>query len=103
SRSRHTRCYRDWSSDVCSSDLFSRLLAYLWRALQITGWRGARGQPKRAEEVSSHARQNEQAALIGPFRGDPNRAQSRQGVLRTEIGRASCRARVQRTAVATVA
>src|SRR5207245_7512222 len=21
SRSRHTRCYRDWSSDVCSSDL----------------------------------------------------------------------------------
>src|SRR5207245_7720348 len=23
SRRRHTRCYRDWSSDVCSSDLFS--------------------------------------------------------------------------------
>src|SRR5207245_5718956 len=23
---RHTRCYRDWSSDVCSSDLGSRLL-----------------------------------------------------------------------------
>src|SRR5207245_4727161 len=22
-RRRHTRCYRDWSSDVCSSDLFS--------------------------------------------------------------------------------
>src|SRR5207245_3720570 len=22
SRSRHTRCYRDWSSDVCSSDLY---------------------------------------------------------------------------------
>src|SRR5207245_5512916 len=22
SRIRHTRCYRDWSSDVCSSDLF---------------------------------------------------------------------------------
>src|SRR5438128_2888850 len=22
SRRRHTRCYRDWSSDVCSSDLF---------------------------------------------------------------------------------
>src|SRR5207245_7227331 len=21
-RRRHTRCYRDWSSDVCSSDLF---------------------------------------------------------------------------------
>src|SRR5215813_14876306 len=26
SRSRHTRCGRDWSSDVCSSDLGSRAL-----------------------------------------------------------------------------
>src|SRR6266542_5868911 len=25
SRIRHTRCYRDWSSDVCSSDLSSLL------------------------------------------------------------------------------
>src|SRR6266542_1889693 len=25
SRRRHTRCYRDWSSDVCSSDLESGL------------------------------------------------------------------------------
>src|SRR5207245_8166342 len=24
SRRRHTRCYRDWSSDVCSSDLISK-------------------------------------------------------------------------------
>src|SRR2546429_6910292 len=24
SRRRHTRCSRDWSSDVCSSDLFTR-------------------------------------------------------------------------------
>src|SRR5207245_5213655 len=24
SRRRHTRCYRDWSSDVCSSDLCDR-------------------------------------------------------------------------------
>src|SRR6266542_6531618 len=26
SRRRHTRCYRDWSSDVCSSDLEAELL-----------------------------------------------------------------------------
>src|SRR5208282_4506590 len=26
SRRRHTRCYRDWSSDVCSSDLYARYL-----------------------------------------------------------------------------
>src|SRR5207245_8054750 len=37
SRRRHTRCYRDWSSDVCSSDLQSRQLtnrdpaSKLWR------------------------------------------------------------------------
>src|SRR5438128_9441128 len=34
SRRRHTRCYRDWSSDVCSSDLFE---------LDLVG--GLRGRP----------------------------------------------------------
>src|SRR5438128_12273174 len=39
SRRRHTRCYRDWSSDVCSSDLgwgepvFDRLEADLAKAM----------------------------------------------------------------------
>src|SRR6266542_1767200 len=28
SRRRHTRCYRDWSSDVCSSDLASHTLSF---------------------------------------------------------------------------
>src|SRR5271169_4728233 len=28
SRRRHTRCYRDWSSDVCSSDLLTRRQIY---------------------------------------------------------------------------
>src|SRR5207245_5577527 len=27
SRRRHTRCYRDWSSDVCSSDLYVAFVA----------------------------------------------------------------------------
>src|SRR6266852_4870397 len=30
SRRRHTRCYRDWSSDVCSSDLAVAGLGSLW-------------------------------------------------------------------------
>src|SRR3989337_883975 len=35
SRSRHTRCYRDWSSDVCSSDLDQALDAYgIWMGLE---------------------------------------------------------------------
>src|SRR5207245_2099301 len=30
SRRRHTRCYRDWSSDVCSSDLRERPVGGIW-------------------------------------------------------------------------
>src|SRR3989337_2405151 len=43
SRRRHTSCYRDWSSDVCSSDLpfrsptaMKRLLRYFVQGLVIT-------------------------------------------------------------------
>src|SRR2546422_1711867 len=31
SRRRHTRCSRDWSSDVCSSDLQSILMGGYWQ------------------------------------------------------------------------
>src|SRR5207245_4049542 len=43
SRRRHTRCYRDWSSDVCSSDLFAvikdvpKTLVY-----ELARWRNGR-------------------------------------------------------------
>src|SRR5207245_7864694 len=41
SRRRHTRCYRDWSSDVCSSDLSRwRNTTRFWR------WRRSRGSRK---------------------------------------------------------
>src|SRR5438128_10211528 len=35
SRRRHTRCYRDWSSDVCSSDLHSDSVATLTEWLKL--------------------------------------------------------------------
>src|SRR5207245_7467772 len=35
SRRRHTRCYRDWSSDVCSSDLKGHTRADGFAALEI--------------------------------------------------------------------
>src|SRR2546422_1819057 len=45
SRRRHTRCSRDWSSDVCSSDLFS---AYYNEALgstcQVTAYDRLKGR-----------------------------------------------------------
>src|SRR5690349_24598571 len=66
SRRRHTRSLRDWSSDVCSSDLDGR-----------------------AGRVAGHGR---------PARGDdrPRRHDRR----REEIGRASCRERVEIAVVA---
>src|SRR5690554_7852693 len=37
SRRRHTRCGRDWSSDVCSSDLLRRLLIAFQHGLRQLG------------------------------------------------------------------
>src|SRR3712207_7042690 len=77
SRRRHTRYWRDWSSDVCSSDLDLPALRGLRdRRGQLRG-RGRPGQP--AADLSPAARQ-EPAAGRGPGR---------------EIGRASCRERVE--------
>src|SRR5207245_4053609 len=36
---RHTRCYRDWSSDVCSSDLFDVLVQLVIAAITTEPWR----------------------------------------------------------------
>src|SRR5207245_8755066 len=40
SRIRHTRCYRDWSSDVCSSDLRRSIVAFqpLGVVLAVMPW-----------------------------------------------------------------
>src|SRR5207245_3826097 len=38
---RHTRCYRDWSSDVCSSDLVARNLLDFVEAWQVAPALGA--------------------------------------------------------------
>src|SRR5207245_5530653 len=44
SRRRHTRCYRDWSSDVCSSDL-GNMTAGPSIASFVAGWSGPRTRP----------------------------------------------------------
>src|SRR5207245_5510267 len=38
SRRRHTRCYRDWSSDVCSSDLAEDLLNAAQKDRSLQFW-----------------------------------------------------------------
>src|SRR5207245_11073744 len=75
SRRRHTRCYRDWSSDVCSSDLPFDVSSTVRRRMRQ--WLGAE---RRGEKQD--AQRNTQ--------GD-------QEWLRVQIGRASCRERVEVT------
>src|SRR5687768_18315647 len=42
SRRRHTRCSRDWSSDVCSSDLTTARAERRWRRLALGSCPGGR-------------------------------------------------------------
>src|SRR5207245_6307536 len=57
SRRRHTRCYRDWSSDVCSSDLdfpqrVSGALSYkAWRPFLPSFWQDVTDLAKRTKRV----------------------------------------------------
>src|SRR5947199_7551649 len=88
SRRRHTRCLSDWSSDVCSSDLYrlsSERVGDLWAAVRDVAVRHVAevnqladeylGEREGVEHVSAEELRERLA------RGD-------------EIGRASCRERV---------
>src|SRR5206468_4737084 len=76
SRRRHTRSDRDWSSDVCSSDLERRAQTLL------------RGEDREATKVSTSAHDRESDLVSGPLEA------GRRGA-HLEIGRASCRERVE--------
>src|SRR5690606_39926374 len=95
SRSRHTSFSRDWSSDVCSSDLTERLLAI---AEQVKGaakddsaklaWRGTAEHPAPVEARLSHALVH---GITDFITADTEECWQ-------QIGRASCRDRVTMTA-----
>src|SRR5207245_3039323 len=82
SRRRHTRCYRDWSSDVCSSDLFLP----------------ERGRRVRERDGSLRAFDRERKDRVSvrfDFRNrDEKPAFERVREELRQIGRASCRERV---------
>src|SRR2546429_4842411 len=83
SRRRHTRCSRDWSSDVCSSDLVGAA-----RAVGVRRVLGRRPRGPVAEgPLPARDRAVGIAALVGEAAGEPVAAGR-------EIGRASCRERV---------
>src|SRR5206468_6319094 len=50
SRRRHTRCDRDWSSDVCSSDLHAEGHAALFKPVVPTRIGEVGGPPVRSEQ-----------------------------------------------------
>src|SRR5690606_39723422 len=88
SRRRHTRFSRDWSSDVCSSDLvFGDLPKHLWDLLA--------GREEGGTSASSDLRTGASAfpacVPYGKFR--LSRQRGYQGSWE-KIGRASCRERV---------
>src|SRR5207249_7230360 len=94
SRRRHTRSKRDWSSDVCSSDLAFEGPWPAYRTLNVPRWTRAWPSekfyhvvysvpPERSEEAARLAMERHAAAVYITERGGP------------KIGRASCRERVE--------
>src|SRR5207249_9092664 len=91
SRRRHTRSKRDWSSDVCSSDL--TILADLKnREFEL---QHAVSDEEAAEVVRRGIKRRREAAeqYTAAGRADRAEAELAEGKALEEIGRASCRER----------
>src|SRR5207245_6770891 len=93
-RRRHTRCYRDWSSDVCSSDLLQT-----WALRWLDPNEGAAADSDGLGAYIHSVTAPEHDATATTFAVDFGSAPVR-GVLElltvlrdSEIGRASCRGR----------
>src|SRR5205814_6658796 len=94
SRRRHTRCLSDWSSDVCSSDLsfFSPstqtwLFIVLYLGCFALLFLRRRAHPESRAAIGAGAAILGTAALLGGL--------LLSGRIALEIGRASCRERVE--------
>src|SRR5262245_63294262 len=83
SRRRHTRCLSDWSSDVCSSDLFAAVtITSLSMLFSTIPFKSSRPSCGRAEHDPVDSRPESRRSLH-PL----------EVPLDSEIGRASCRER----------
>src|SRR5207245_6064250 len=92
----HTRCYRDWSSDVCSSDLFHHpraleLAEKLGLAFQLTN---ILRDVRRDYEIGRVYLPQATLHLYGCRPSDLGQGNLRPA-LREEIGRPSCRERAE--------
>src|SRR5690606_41052740 len=91
SRRRHTRFSRDWSSDVCSSDLNHHPPA----TVAGPGGTARRAAPAPGKTPSASARTTTSPGETDSLRRTPRRSREP-----AEIGRASCRERVEIAVVA---
>src|SRR5437867_6761122 len=89
SRRRHTRSYGDWSSDVCSSDLQVGVLED-----EVLRDHAAHGEREDVDQVEVERLDEGVGVIGGLFDGAGNTSCGG-----TEIGRASCRERVERSVV----
>src|SRR5207245_6763848 len=91
SRRRHTRCYRDWSSDVCSSDLKTRDVTELLvdAELPLGPIEAVATYHDACHLVHGQKIRREPRALLGRIPG-----LRFVDLPESEIGRASCRERV---------
>src|SRR6266852_8581224 len=81
SRRRHTRCYRDWSSDVCSSDLNRmREIIQLVRAIELALFRigGIENRLRRVRAQSDPAQPTVHVSAVIKQRAAQRRADERQ-------------------------
>src|SRR3712207_7681472 len=82
SRRRHTSYWRDWSSDVCSSDLPVENVSTLKRAIEWARW-SIRGLPVRAPQAcntgaaranpTNNSAQNICTSIVKPVRSEERR------------------------------
>src|SRR5207249_8272045 len=78
SRRRHTRSKRDWSSDVCSSDLYKQLAARYRKMLQsLEKNKSAAQSPRVQEELARLAKEHQRIRDIDFF-GAPSGAEVRR-------------------------
>src|SRR3989337_2710562 len=76
SRRRHTRCYRDWSSDVCSSDLHDASDLWGMRVFAVTQ---KLGQNNNKRNVLCIGPAGENLSRIASIMNDRERALARGG------------------------
>src|SRR5262249_57115548 len=94
SRRRHTRLVSDWSSDVCSSDLAAPILPKLGRRCGRPGAQTGKGGESfllLREAPDIHRVSDDETSEAVPGHLDHGRAL----LVAVQIGRASCRERVE--------